>query len=78
MLGSQDAKPERGGKGGHDHAAAQGLAPFRKAGHQRQRRKPGHRGTAVIKPIQDASIPIAFNQTVKNGRCVPTIPNSVP
>ena len=35
-------------------------------------------GTAVISPIQNASIPTAFNQTVKNGRWVPVMPNSVP
>jgi hypothetical protein len=43
MLGSQDDKAQGSGKGGHDDAAAQGLTPFREAGHQRQRRKPGHR-----------------------------------
>ena len=35
-------------------------------------------GTAVMTPIQNASIPTAFSQTVKNGRCVPTMPNIVP
>ena len=35
-------------------------------------------GTAVMMPIQDASMPIAFNHTGKNGRWVPTRPNSVP
>ena len=35
MLGAQDEKAQGGGKGGHDDAAAQGLAPFRKARHQR-------------------------------------------
>ena len=35
-------------------------------------------GTAVIIPIHDASIPTAFSHTGKNGRWVPTRPNSVP
>ena len=35
-------------------------------------------GTAVIMPIQNASIPTAFSQTGKNGRWVPVMPNSVP
>ena len=35
-------------------------------------------GTAVMMPIQEASIPIAFSHTVKNGRWVPDVPNSVP
>ena len=34
-------------------------------------------GTAVMMPIQVASIPIAFSHTVKNGRCTPVMPNSV-
>ena len=34
-------------------------------------------GTAVMIPIQPGSIPIAFSQTGKNGRWVPTRPNSV-
>ena len=35
-------------------------------------------GTAVMIPIHDASIPTAFSHTGKNGRWVPTRPNSVP
>ena len=35
-------------------------------------------GTAVMMPIHDASMPTAFSQTGKNGRWVPTRPNSVP
>ncbi len=35
-------------------------------------------GIAVMIPIQKASIPTAFSQTVKNGRWVPTMPNIVP
>lgn len=34
-------------------------------------------GTAEMTPIQVASIPTAFSQTVKNGRCTPVMPNSV-
>lgn len=34
-------------------------------------------GTAVMMPIQAASIPIAFSHTVKNGRWTPVIPNVV-
>ena len=33
-------------------------------------------GSAVMIPIQAASIPTAFSHTGKNGRCVPTRPNS--
>ena len=35
-------------------------------------------GTAVMIPIQEASIPTAFSHTGKNGRWVPISPNSVP
>ena len=35
-------------------------------------------GTAVINPIQNASIPTAFSHTVKNGKWVPVMPNTVP
>ena len=35
-------------------------------------------GTAVMMPIHDASIPTAFSHTGKNGRWVPTRPNSAP
>ena len=50
MLGAQDEKAQGGGKGGHDDAAAQGLTPFRKARHQRQHRKSGHRGNGRDQP----------------------------
>ena len=33
-------------------------------------------GSAVMMPIQAASTPTAFSQTGKNGRWVPTRPNS--
>ncbi len=35
-------------------------------------------GTAEMMPIQDASMPTAFSQTVKNGRWVPIVPNVAP
>ncbi len=35
-------------------------------------------GAAVMIPIHDASIPTARSHTGKNGRWVPTNPNSVP
>ncbi len=35
-------------------------------------------GTAVMIPIQEASIPTAFSQTGKNGRWVPISRTSVP
>ena len=35
-------------------------------------------GTAVMIPIQEASMPTAFSHTGKNGRWVPISPNSVP
>ena len=35
-------------------------------------------GTAMMMPIHDGSMPIAFNHTGKNGRCVPTTPNTAP
>jgi hypothetical protein len=50
MLGAQDEKAQGGGEGGHDDGPAQGLAPFRKAGHQRKHRKPGHRGDGRDQP----------------------------
>lgn len=34
-------------------------------------------GSAVMTPIQAASTPTAFSHTGKNGRWVPTSPNSV-
>ena len=44
VLGSDQRQPERGRKRRHDQGAAQRLAPFGKAGDERQRRKPRHRG----------------------------------
>ena len=44
MLGADHGKSERGGKGGGDHGAAQRVAPFGKAGHDRQDREPRDRG----------------------------------
>ena len=35
-------------------------------------------GTAVMMPIHDASMPIAFSHTGKNGRWLPISPNEVP
>lgn len=35
-------------------------------------------GTAVMIPIQEASIPTAFSHTGKNGRWVPIRPNAAP
>jgi hypothetical protein len=33
-------------------------------------------GSALMRPIQLASMPIAFSQTGKNGRCVPETANT--
>ncbi|MGY2937308.1 hypothetical protein ACVWZ6_006910 [Bradyrhizobium sp. GM6.1] len=33
-------------------------------------------GSALMRPIQAASMPIAFSQTGKNGRCVPDTANT--